>query len=377
MFDFSTASLDREFPVRANLVYLNHAALAPLPARTARAMVDHVTDVSNFGARNWKSWSTGYEDARRKAARLLGASPERIAFLPSTSHALNLVAQGVAWKAGDNVVGDDLEFPSNVYPWMNLAGRGVDYRIAPSRAGRVTAEDLVERIDPATRVVAVSWVAFHSGYVFPIEEIGRLCRERDILFVVDAIQGLGTMPIDVERAGIDVLAADGHKFLYGPEACAIFYFSENAKRRIGTPWAGWWSVPWRESQLHYALEPFEGGRRFEPGSLPTAQIFGLSASLDLLLEIGMPAARDRIGRLTATLKDGLKALGWEICTPEGAASAIVSAVPPGGDSRGAARALEQSGVIVAAREGAVRFSPHVGNDENEIGRALEAARLAG
>ncbi|MGH9444031.1 MAG: aminotransferase class V-fold PLP-dependent enzyme [Thermoanaerobaculia bacterium] len=374
MFDFSKDNLDREFPVRKNLVYLNHAALAPLPARVARAIQDHTTDVSSFGAVNWKRWYRQYDETREKAARLLGADASQIAFLPSTSHALNLVATGISWRTGDTVLGDDLEFPANVYPWMNLAEKGVEYRILQSRNGQVTAQDFLERIDPTTRVLAVSWVSFHSGFVYPLAELGKICEERNILLVVDAIQGLGTMPIDVKSLRIDVLAADSHKFLYGPEACAIFYFSEKAKRRIGTPWAGWWNVPWRESQLEYRANFFEGGRRFEPGSLPTAQIFGLAASLDLLSDVGMEAAQNRIGTLTSRLRAGLSELGWTIHTPEGSRSAILAAVPPAGSARDAIAKLEKEGIIAAPREGAVRFSPHVGNDETEIERVLETIR---
>lgn len=370
MFDFSRENLDREFPVRRNLVYLNHAAVAPLPARVADAIRAHIDDVSRFGATNWKTWYRRYDDTREAAAAFVGGDAARIAFLPSTSHALNLVAQGLDWRSGDNVVGDDLEFPANVYPWMNLARRGVEYRIARSRGGVLTAEDFAPLVDARTRAVAVSWVAFHSGFVFPLEAIGALCRSCDALFVVDAIQGLGTMPMDVEALGIDVLAADGHKFLYGPEAVALFAFSEKAKSAIIPPWAGWWNVPWQESQLVYRLEPYATGRRFEPGSLPTAQVLGLAASIGLLAEIGAEAVRDRIGGMVGRLRAGLRGLGWAIKTPEGSVSAILAAVPPMRSALAAVAALDREGIVASPREGAVRFAPHAGNDEAEIDRVL-------
>ena len=372
MFDFSRDSLDREFPVRRNLIYLNHAAVAPLPRRVAEAIASHVADHSSFGALHWKRWYRRYDETREKAARLVGGDAERVALLPSTSHALNLVAQGIDWRPGDNVVGDDLEFPANVYPWMNVAGRGVEYRIARSRDGVVTADAIAHLIDARTRVVAVSWVTFHTGFVFPLADVGALCAERDALFVVDAIQGLGTMPIEADRLGIDVLAADGHKFLYSAEGLSVFAFSEKAKAAIRPPWVGWWNVPWREPQLDYDLRLFESGRRFEPGSLPTSSVYGLAAALDLLAEIGMPEAEARIAGLVGLLRSGLAGLGWEIRTPPGARSAILSAAPPGGDARAACAALENSGVVASPREGAVRFAPHVGNDAEEIETALAA-----
>jgi len=377
MFDFSPENLDREFPVRKNLVYLNHAAVAPLPARVAAALRAHADDQSQYGALHWKKWYRRYDELREKAAAFVGGDASRIALLPSTSLALNLVAQGLDWRPGDNVVGDDLEFPANVYPWMNLAPRGVEYRVAKSRAGVLAAEDFAPLVDERTRVLAVSWVTFHSGFVFPLADLAALCRERETLFVVDAIQGLGTMPIDAGRLGVDVLAADGHKFLYGPEGLAVFAFSEKAKAAIRPPWVGWWNVPWRESQLAYDLRPFESGRRFEAGSLPTGSVFALSAAIDLLSGIGMEEARTRIGGLTGKLRDGLRGLGWTIRTPEGSPSAILAAVPPSGDARAAVATLEERKIITSPREGAVRFAPHVGNDETEIARVLDAARSIG
>ncbi|HWC65612.1 MAG TPA: aminotransferase class V-fold PLP-dependent enzyme, partial [Thermoanaerobaculia bacterium] len=285
-----------------------------------------------------------------------------------------LVAQGLDWRSGDNVVGDDLEFPANVYPWMNLAPRGVEYRIARSRNGRLSADDFAPLVDARTRVLAVSWATFHSGFVFPLADLAALCRERDAIFVVDAIQGLGTMPIDAGGLGIDVLAADGHKFLYGPEGLAIFAFSEKAKAAIRPPWVGWWNVPWRDSQLDYDLRPFESGRRFEAGSLPTGSVFALASAIDLLSAIGMDEARRRIGRLTGALRTGLGALGWTVRTPEGSPSAILAAEPPSGDARAAVAAFEEQRIITSPREGAVRFAPHVGNDEPEIERVLDVAK---
>jgi selenocysteine lyase/cysteine desulfurase len=205
-----------------------------------------------------------------------------------------------------------------------------------------------------------------------LDEIGALCRNRNALFVVDAIQGLGTMPIDVDALGIDVLAADAHKFLYGPEAMTVLAYSEKARGSITPPWIGWWNVPWRESQLAYDLRPYETGRRFEPGSLPTDHVYALSAALDLLTEIGMEEAEARIGGIVDRLRSGLVDRGWQIRTPRGSRSAILSAAPPDGDVRAAVRKLEAEKIITSPRESAVRFAPHVGNDEEEIDRVLAA-----
>lgn len=371
-FDFSPANLDREFPVRKNFVYFNHAAVGPLPRRVAEAIHAHTDNVRDRGAADWKRWYAAIDATRAKAAALLGAGHDEIAFLPNTSWGLNLVARSFPWKQGDNVVSDDMEFPSNACPWLALEKRGVECRMARNREGRVTLEDIAGKVDSRTRVVAVSWVAFHNGFVFPIEEIGAFCRERGILFVLDAIQGLGALPMDVAKARVDVLAADGHKWLLGTEGGAIFYVSENARERVPPAFAGWWNARHRQSYLDYHVDLYSSARRYEPGTLPTANLAGLSATLDLLAEIGPDTIRERILETNAVLERGLAARGWTIASPRPLRSGILAAVPPASSAGAMAKRLESRGVIVAPREGAVRFSPHVYNDLAEVSRILEA-----
>jgi selenocysteine lyase/cysteine desulfurase len=376
-FDFSPENLDREFPVRRHLVYFNHAAVTPLPRRVADAITAHTENVRDRGAADWRRWYADIETTRAGAARFLGAHASEVAFLPSTSWGLSAVAQAFPWREGDNVVGDDMEFPANVYPWMMLERRGVEFRAAKNRGGRVTVDDLAARVDSRTRVVAVSWVAFHNGWVYPIEEIGAFCREKGILFVVDAIQGLGALPIDVSRVPVDVLVADAHKWLLGPEACALFYVAENARERVPPVAAGWWNVKSDRSFLDYELDFFLGGRRYEAGSLPTAQISGLAAAIDLLDEMGSETIRGRILDTVRALAEGLASRGWTIASPQPLGSGILAAVPPDGNASRAAKELEARGMIVSPREGAVRFSPHAYNGEEEVERLLETALRIG
>jgi selenocysteine lyase/cysteine desulfurase len=375
-FDWSAGNLDHEFPVRRNLVYWNHAAVAPLPLRVAGAITAHTENVRERGAADWRDWYRAVDETRGKAARLLHARSSEVAFLPSTSWALNFVAQAYPWKSGDNVVGDDMEFPANVYPWMLLEGRGVEYRLARSRDGRIGVDEIAAVVDARTRIVAVSWVAFHNGWVYPIEEIGAFCREKGILLVVDAIQGLGALPIDVREANVDVLAADAHKWLLGAEACAVFYVSEGARERVPPAFGGWWNVRHEGSHaggyLDYRLDFHLGGRRYEPGSIPIAQIQGLSAALDLLEEMGAAEVTRRIVAAVEALADGLRRRGWKIATPGPFRSGILAAFPPDGNAIRAAKAFEARGIIVAPREGAVRFSPHAYNDGVEADRIIRA-----
>lgn len=369
-FDFSPEALDREFPVRRNLLYLNHAAVAPLPRRVADAMTAHVLNARDRGAADWRTWYASVETAREKAARRIHAAASEIAFVPNTSWGLNLVALGFPWAAGDNVVTTDLEFPSNAYPWRALRERGVECRVAKNQDGRIAADDVGALIDARTRVVAVSWVAFHSGFVLPIAEIGAICRERGILLVVDAIQGLGALPLDVEAARVDVVCADGHKWLYGTEGGAVFYVREGVREKVPARALGWWNLKTEGEYLEYRGAIYSGARRYEPGTLPTANLAALSAALDLLAEMGPEAVRSRILENVSALRKGLAGRGWRIATPEPLASGILAAAPPSADARRWAKALEARGVIVAPREGCVRFSPHAGNDAGEIARVL-------
>ena len=372
MFDLAPAHLDEEFPVRRNLVYFNHAAQSPLPRRVAAAIEAQIENAKLRGAADWNRWIADVDKTREKAATFIGALRSEIAFVPSTSWGINLVAQAYPWKEGDNVVGDDMEFPSIFYPWRLLGKRGVEHRLAKSHEGRVTVDDIAAMVDSRTRIVAVSWVAFHNGYVYPLEEIGAFCRERSILLVVDAIQGLGALPLDVADFGIDVLVADPHKWLLGPEACAVFYVSENARERLPPPFGGWWNLKKQGEYLDYSGELHLSGRRYEPGSLPIAPIMGLSASLDLLSEVGVETIRERILANTELLKEGLASRGWKTASPQPLASGILAAVPPSNDPRRVAWKLEEKNIIVTAREGAVRFSPHFYNDREEVERTLAA-----
>ena len=377
-FDFSPGNLDSEFPVRESLVYFNHAAVGALPRRVSDAITAHVENVRDRGAADWRRWYANIERTRAKAAAFIGARASEVAFLPSTSWGLSAVAQAYPWRDGDNVVGNDMEFPANVYPWMVLGPRGVEFRAAKSREGRVTVDDIAARVDARTRIVAVSWVAFHNGWVYPIEEIGAFCREKGILFVVDGIQGVGALPIDLSRVPVDVFVADAHKWLLGAEACALFYVSENARERVPPVSVGWWSVKAEGTFLDYELDFHLGGRRYEAGSLPTAQIEGLGAAVDLLDEMGIETIRKRILETVGALAEGLSSRGWTIASPQPLESGILAAVPPDGNAKRAAKSLEDRGVIVAPREGAVRFSPHAYNDLAEVERILEAVEsLAG
>ncbi len=209
---------EAEFPVIHECAYLNHAGMAPLPRRSAQRLAALAELVSRTGDRRWLDRQAEVDRVRGLAARLLGArEPHEVAFVENTSTALSMIAGGLDWRPGDNVVGAALEFPSNVYPWMQLADFGVEYRQVPERAGRIDPEELIARLDDRTRMLALSWVQYASGFRSDLARLGAACRERGVLFVVDVIQALGALELDVERELVDVAAASGHKWLLGTE----------------------------------------------------------------------------------------------------------------------------------------------------------------
>jgi cysteine desulfurase/selenocysteine lyase len=368
--------LDRyraEFPVTQSSIYLNHAAVAPISRRVRAAMLGQIEDVHRFGAEHWNRWNEAYAAARRAAARLLHAQPAEIAFTKNTSEGISFFANGLDWRKGDEVVSLEAEFPANFYPWKALESKGVQLRLVKERKGCVSLEAIRRAITPRTRVVAVSFVQYLSGYRLDLDELGALCAQRRVLLFVDAIQGLGAFPVDVRRAGIAGLAADGHKWLLGPEGAAVFFVRRDLLEQIRPTTIGWMSVRgWNDFSTR-DLTWREDARRFECGTLPTVGVYGLGAALDLLLEVGVEAIAERVLDLVERLRRGLGERGHTIFGPtrRRESSGIVSFQPRAGEAKAVVEFLRGHRVMVAARGGKVRAAPHFYNSEEEIDRVLE------
>lgn len=357
------------FPVARNLVYLNHAAVAPLVKPAADAMRELAADACEYGSLHYGQWLETYQGLREAAARLVGGQASEIAIVKNTSEGIATVALGVDWKPGDKVVAFREEFPANYFPWARLEKRGVE-------VVWLSIEDPLEAVDEAcrgARLLAISFVNYLSGRRVDLNAIGEICRRRGCLFFVDAIQGLGAFPVDVRRAGIDALSSDGHKWLLGPEGCGVLYVRQEVQDRIEPVEFGWTNV------AHYAdygsrdmtLRPDAG--RYECGTLNTIGCFGLRAAIEFLLEVGVPAVAEAVLALTDRLAKGLEKKGYEILgarTPE-TASGIISFRKMGVEPRMLVSLLRQSAIIVAPRQGWVRVSPHFYISPEEIDRALE------
>ena len=364
------------FPVTRELVYLNHAGVAPISTRVEDALRRYSAEATGRGAFDYtRAYDAEIERVRGRVAALLGAQTDEIAIVKNTTEGLGLVACGLDWRQGDQVVTCDLEYPSNVYPWWSLRARGVETRMLRGEKGRLPLERVEEALQsPRVRLLSLSSVEFGSGARNDLEALGKLCRERGVLFCVDAIQSLGCLPIDVERCGIDFLAADGHKWLLSVEGCGLFYCSQRVLDRVEPRVVGWRSVAERRDFDTYQTELHPGAGRFEEGTPNTAGIFGLGAAIDLILELGVPAIAERVLGLTDHLVTGLRTRGAEVASPRdpGESSGIVAFTLPHELPEATVSRLRAKRIFTVARRGAVRASPHFYNIPEELDQLLAA-----
>lgn len=374
------AAFRRQMPIAGQWAYFDHAAVAPLPQGSRDAITRWVDQAATAGDTVWPSWHQGVEGCRTLAARMLHADPAEVALVHSTSEGIGLVAEGYPWQPGDNVVTLDNEFPSNQYPWLNLASRGVETRRVPAEAGgRIDLDRLEAAIDARTRIVSVSWVGYVSGWRVNLDELSELVHRRGSLFFVDAIQGLGVFPLDVSHTSIDFLAADGHKWMLGPEGAGLFYLRREHLDLLRPIGVGWHSVAHASDYNRIELNYKPTAARYEGGTQNMVGFLGLAASLELLLQYGQQAIGERIVQLTDLLCQRLEAAGAMLYTVrEGDhRSGIVSCEFPGRDSLQLKQKLLQAGVVCSARGGKLRFATHAYNNEADIERAIVGLGISG
>lgn len=355
-----------EFPIREEWIYLNHAAVAPLCRPAAEAMRRLTEDVCRFGSSHYDKWLECYAGLRRATARLIHASPDEIAIIKNTSEGVATVALGLDWRPGDRVIAFREEFPANYYPWLRLERRGV-------RIIWLSIYDPVETITaaiPGARLLAISFVNYLSGFRADLQAIGAACRDAGCFFFVDAIQGLGAFPLDVEVCCIDGLAADGHKWLLGPEGAGILYVRRNWLDRIEPVEFGWTNTANHADYASRDMTLRSDAGRYECGTLNTVGCFGLRAAIEFLLTVGIDAISAAVADRARQLETGLRQKGYETLidwTSENG-SGIVSFRHPAIDSRVLVGRLREQRISSAPRQGWVRASPHfyIGPEDIEL-----------
>lgn len=369
-----TPELRALFPVTQNHIYLNHAAVAPISLPVYERMQDYTRDLLENGLVHFREWGEAVTRVRALAARFINARPDEIAFAPNTSSGLASVANGIDWRAGDNIVSADCEFPANSVPWRRVCCEfGVELRLAREHDGRLETEEILRLIDSRTRVVTLSFVEFASGFRNDPATIGRYCRERGVLFVVDAIQGLGALRLDVESCCIDALSADAHKFLLGPDGVAIFYISRAAMERIQPTAVGWMSVarPFDfDSEQSYAPD----ARRFEAGALNTAGVVGLGTAIELFEQTGPERIERYLLELGDYLCERLLEKGYQLVSSRraGEKSAVICCRHEKYSANDLYQILDARRIITTPRLGRLRISPHFYNTREEVDELIRS-----
>ena len=351
------------------MVYLNHASVAPLCRAAAEAMKHLADDALEFGSFHYDQWLAAYAGVRQSSAKLIGGDPAEIAIVKNTSEGISTVANGLTWKSGDRVVAFTEEFPSNFYPWKRLESLGV-------HVVWLSIFDSLEKIDIAcrgARLLAVSFVQYLSGYRVDLSALGEICARNECLFFVDAIQGLGAFPIDVRRARIHALAADGHKWLLGPEGCGILYVRKDVQEQIAPTEFGWTNVAQYYDYASRDMTLRDDAGRYECGTLNTIGCYGLRAAMDFLLGVGVDRVGHAVQALGDQVWDGVRERGYETLGSRNSdtGAGIVSFRRADAECRVIVRRLKDAGFMAAPRQGWVRVSPHFYISPDDIDRLLE------
>ncbi|MEM6336645.1 MAG: aminotransferase class V-fold PLP-dependent enzyme [Bacteroidota bacterium] len=366
--------LREHFPHTAQTVYLNHAATGPLSRPVMDAVAAYLAERHGDHIENFLRFQPTIEATRAQLAQLLGTQPGRVEFAPNTSYALNVLALGLDWQPGDRIALPDCEFPTNVYPFLNLRRLGVDVDFIPTHEGAFTVEDVERTLTDRTRLVSVSWVQFLSGFRADLAGIGQLCKERDVLFCVDAIQGMGALQLgSVHDLGIDFLACGCHKWLMSTQGLGFLFLTQELQDRLTPVLAGWLHGPidW-EKLSEYDLHFHPDATRFRLGTTNNTGIAALNASLKLYLGAGASACERQVLHLAGRLRTGLLDAGLAIygATETERTAGIVTVRHP--EPEAALERLNAAGVEAALRNRLLRLAPTYYNTESEVDVAIEA-----
>ncbi len=364
------------FPTTQTHAYLNHAGVAPFSKPVADVMHNVITWRLDLGAKG----SVEEEDRptnhlRRSAARLIGADEAEICLTRNTSHGLNVVAAGLPWQPGDNLVTAETEFPANVYPWKNLERKGVTVRFAPACDNCILVDDVATLIDDRTRLVTVSFVEFGTGFRNDLAALADLCHARGVLLCVDGIQGVGALALDVGQVPLDFLAVGGPKWLMGPIGTGFLFIRRQHIPTLDLAMTGWMGTTDTHEFFRYDLPWRDDAGRFEEGSLNVVGAAGLDAAIKLLLSVGLDTIEERILTLNDRLIEGLRQRGYQIITPvakQSERSGIISFQHRRHDLAQLEQRLSEANVVISRRGDFIRVSPHFYNNQDDIDRLLAA-----
>lgn len=357
-------------PTSQKYAYLNHAACAPLPIPVQEAQRKYLEERSLDAEVAFDNWLKHAEETRQFVAEYINASPEEIAFLKNTSEGINLVANMLDYRNGDNIVTTDLEFPSNYMPWLALKRKGIEFRVVRNKKGKLLYEDFKKAVDDNTKCLAVSHVEFATGFRNDLEALGELCLDHDTYFFVDPIQSLGALTMNVAETPMDFFSSGCYKWLMSELGISIFYIRKELINRFHPPDIGWFSLKDYENYEDFDREDpkiADTARKFECGNLNFYGIYTLHASIKFLNEI--PVVEERVMELSNYLIDRLREEHYEVQTPEEHAGIVNFKIK---DSKELVETLKKENIIVSSRAGGIRVSAHFWNTIEELETLLKA-----
>lgn len=366
-------TFSNEFNLDDDVMYLNHAAVAPWPIRTANAVNDFCQENVNIGSKKYAHWLKVESHLKNQLTELLNAqSVDEIALVKNTSEALSFVAYGLNWNSGDNIVTSDEEFPSNMIPWESLADQGVSVKKTPLKDCSDPTDALIQNIDSKTRLLTISSVQYASGLRVDLERLGQACEDKNVLFCIDAIQSIGAFPVDVQKYKADFMMADGHKWMLGPEGLGVFYCRQSALNKLKLTQFGWHMVEDMGNYDATTWEESKTARRFECGSPNMLSIHALSASISLLLDVGMDNVEKGIVERGQYVIDKVNQNSSLVLltTPDKHGNNIVVFKPANNQTDALYDHLTANNVVCAKRGGGIRFSPHFYTPLKIIDRAF-------
>ena len=361
------------FPyLQEGIIYFNHASTGPLSTLVTERLNKLLIEKSRDKIDDYSSFLEVVDETKELLSVLINANPDRLAFVDNTSNGLNIIAQSIEWKKGDRILLNDIEFPANVYPFLNLKRLGVEVDFVKSENGIVTADDIINSVKNGTKMISVSFVQFLSGYKIDLEKVGNYCRSNNIVFCVDGIQGIGAANIDVQKSKIDFLSSGTQKWLMGLQGLAFIYITEGLQRKIHPSNLGWLSVNNAWNLLDYKLDLKTSANVFQGGTLNSFGIYALNSSLRLFQEFGFNNVAENVSSNSIYFIDLLIKQGYQPilrnCDKQSIAG-IVTYMPENPDQ--VFENLSKKNIICSLREGQIRFSPHFYNTKEEIDTVVD------
>ncbi len=357
------------------IIYFNHAATGPISSIVRDKINEYVTERSFEKIDNFPKVSKFVDSTKADLGKLINCPPERIAYTDNTTNGINILASGIKWNKSDRILLNDIEFPANVYPFLNLQKQGVIIDFVKSHDGIVSAEDIIQNIKPATRIVSISFVQFLTGYKADLEKIGKYCRERGIIFSVDAIQGLGALNLDVKKCCVDFLSCGTQKWLLGLQGLAFIYITEELQNKLDMKYAGWLSVEDAWNILHYDLKPLSTAERYQYGTISHIGVFALRGALDFFQQFGWNEIEKQVIENSSYLSDQLKKIGIKTllagCDKENISGIVTFRHE---EAQKVFEYLAANQVNCAVREGMIRLSPHFYNTLEECDQVIDVLK---